>query len=91
MIGCVACTATLVALPQRVPTDLAFVAPYVPYLPLMSVSCNAHLLVHMPWLTWVRVGVWCGVGAAIYVLYGADHSVLGREGKKDTVVYCSIF
>jgi APA family basic amino acid/polyamine antiporter len=58
----------------------AFRTPFVPLVPLLGVACCIYLMAGLPWVTWVRFGVWLLVGIAIYVLYGFKRSRLGRSG-----------
>jgi len=51
-----------------------FRTPWVPVLPLLSVVFCLYLMVNLPWLTWVRFGVWLAIGAVIYFSYGIRHS-----------------
>jgi amino acid transporter len=67
-------TTTLILLPNRKPVELNFAVPWVPCLPLLSIACNAHLLIHLPWMTWIRFVVWCTIGVFLYVFYGAENS-----------------
>jgi APA family basic amino acid/polyamine antiporter len=57
-----------------------FRTPFVPLVPLLGIACCIYLMAGLPWVTWVRFGVWLLVGIAIYVLYGFKRSRLGRSG-----------
>jgi APA family basic amino acid/polyamine antiporter len=56
-----------------------FRTPLVPAVPLLAIVSCGYLMVELPWDTWLRFIVWLAIGLAIYFLYGARRSVLGRE------------
>jgi APA family basic amino acid/polyamine antiporter len=57
----------------------AFKTPFVPLVPLLGVACCVYLMAGLPWVTWVRFGIWLAIGMLIYLLYGIRRSHL-REG-----------
>ncbi|MCO5557775.1 hypothetical protein L7F22_011346 [Adiantum nelumboides] len=58
-----------------------FLCPFVPWLPLLSILINVYLLANLGLSTWLRVGVWLILGAAVYFIYGLRHSLLSETGK----------
>ena len=50
--------------PKRVP----FMAPLVPGLPILSMFFNVFLMLKLSKLTWIRFGVWMGLGKYMYML-----------------------
>ncbi|MDX3231448.1 amino acid permease [Streptomyces sp. ME19-01-6] len=64
---------------RRTRPDLhrAFRAPWVPVLPMASVAASLWLMLNLPAETWLRFGVWMGVGFVVYFLYGRRHSRMG--------------
>ncbi len=71
--------AVLLLLPRGVPLSLSFQCPGMPAVPLVSIAINVYLLVSLSPFTWIRFGVWCLIGAFIYMGYGIKHSKAGLE------------
>jgi APA family basic amino acid/polyamine antiporter len=53
-----------------------FRVPLVPLLPVLGVLSCLYLMLGLPWITWVRFGLWLVVGMAVYFLYGFRRSRL---------------
>lgn len=51
----------IVSQPQN-PTRVAFMAPLVPGLPILSIFFNVFLMLKLSKLTWIRFGVWMVIG-----------------------------
>ena len=60
-----------VILLRRSQPDLprSFRVPWVPFLPILSISCCLVLMLSLPLETWIRFVVWLLIGLAIYFLY----------------------
>ena len=58
-----------------------FRAPWVPFTPLLSIVTCLYLMLQLPWVTWVRFGLWLLLGLVIYFLYGMGHSRIGRRAR----------
>lgn len=68
----------LLVLISRQPTARTyetFAVPFIPWLPGISIIINMYLMMMLDIHTWIRFGVWIGVGLLIYVSYGLWHSV----------------
>jgi APA family basic amino acid/polyamine antiporter len=48
----------------------AFKTPLVPWIPLLGIVSCIYLMFGLPWLTWVRFGLWLLAGLVIYFTYG---------------------
>jgi len=60
-----------------------FRTPFVPWVPLMGIASCIYLATGLPWITWVRFGLWLVVGLVVYLGYGIRKSGLrAREGNK---------
>lgn len=57
-----------------------FKTPLVPLIPILGILSNLYLMVSLPWVTWVRFGIWLIIGLLIYTLYGFRKSVLRGRG-----------
>jgi APA family basic amino acid/polyamine antiporter len=55
-----------------------FRAPLVPLTPIISIVACLYLMLQLPKLTWIRFGIWLGLGLLVYLFYGLRHSRLGR-------------
>jgi APA family basic amino acid/polyamine antiporter len=53
--------------PQR---PRAFRTPWVPLVPALGVSSCLYLMLGLPWVTWIRFGLWLAVGLVVYSAYG---------------------
>jgi len=54
----------------------AFKTPWVPAVPLLGVVSCVYLMFGLPWITWIRFGLWLMVGLAVYYSYGYRNSGL---------------
>jgi APA family basic amino acid/polyamine antiporter len=56
-----------------------FRAPLVPLTPIISIVACLYLMLQLPTLTWIRFGIWLGLGLLVYLLYGMRHSRLRQQ------------
>jgi APA family basic amino acid/polyamine antiporter len=56
----------------------AFRTPFVPLVPILGILSCLYLMLGLPWITWVRFGIWLIVGMVIYFFYGFRRSHLHR-------------
>lgn len=56
--------------------DRAFQVPLSPVLPVLSALVCAYLMLNLPGETWLRFGIWMGIGLVLYAVYGYRHSRL---------------
>jgi APA family basic amino acid/polyamine antiporter len=70
----------IVVLRRRDPArPRAFKTPWVPVIPTLGVLSCMYLMLGLPWITWVRFGLWLAVGLAVYFSYGYRRSGLARS------------
>ncbi|MBI3586039.1 MAG: amino acid permease [Ignavibacteriales bacterium] len=56
-----------------------FKTPFVPWVPLLGIAMCVYLMLGLPWITWVRFGIWLVVGLAFYFTYGFWNSHLRKK------------
>ena len=56
----------------------AFRTPFVPLVPILGILSCLYLMLGLPWITWVRFGIWLLVGMVLYFFYGFRRSHLHR-------------
>jgi APA family basic amino acid/polyamine antiporter len=54
----------------------SFKVPWVPLIPLLSISCCLLLMMGLPLMTWFRFVAWLLIGLLIYLLFGSKRSTL---------------
>ncbi|WP_166606722.1 amino acid permease [Kineococcus siccus] len=70
---------------RRTRPDLprAFRMPLVPVLPIISAVAAFVLMGFLPGQSWVRLGIWMGIGLVVYLAYGYRTSRLARPARED--------
>src|SRR5215468_2614753 len=61
----------------------AFRVPWSPVLPLLGVVACIYLMLGLPWITWIRFGLWLVVGMVVYFSYGFRRSRLSAGAHKN--------
>jgi len=56
-----------------------FRTPFVPVVPILGIMMCLYLMIGLPWVTWVRFGVWLAAGLVVYFAYGFRKSRLITE------------
>lgn len=59
-----------------------FKTPFVPWVPLAGTLACLLQMIMLPWVTWMQLLIWMGIGLWIYFSYGIHHSVLRKSLKK---------
>jgi len=52
----------------------AFVAPWIPFTPIMGIVVSLLMMFSLGWQTWARLIIWLAIGLVIYFAYGRHHS-----------------
>lgn len=56
--------------------ERGFRTPWVPLVPVLGIVACFYLMFGLPWITWLRFGIWLIVGLVIYFTYGYRKSKL---------------
>jgi APA family basic amino acid/polyamine antiporter len=56
-----------------------FRIPWSPLVPLLGAASCLYLALSLPWMTWLRFGLWLALGLAIYFVYSRHHSALATH------------
>ena len=57
-----------------------FRTPFVPLVPILGILMCVYLMIGLPYVTWIRFGVWLAAGLVVYFAYGFRKSrLLARE------------
>ncbi len=57
----------------------AFRTPWVPVVPILGIASCLYLMAGLPWITWVRFGIWLALGLGVYFAYGWRKSKLAKQ------------
>lgn len=72
------CAGVLILRKKEPERKQAFKTPLLPWIPLFGIASCLYLMLGLPWVTWVRFGIWLLLGIFIYLMYGRKHSKLNR-------------
>jgi APA family basic amino acid/polyamine antiporter len=75
----IVCAAVLLMRRINPGAERPFRCPMVPLVPILGIVTCLLLMFSLPAANWWRLIAWLVIGLIIYVCYGHDHSVLGRE------------
>ena len=67
---------------KRPELERPFRTPLVPLVPILGIAICGYMMYGLPADTWIRLGVWMGLGLLIYFGYGMKHSRLGKLENK---------
>ena len=56
----------------------AFVAPWIPFTPIMGIVVSLLMMLSLGWETWARLIIWLVIGLLIYFFYGRKNSRVQR-------------
>jgi APA family basic amino acid/polyamine antiporter len=73
------CVGILILRKREPDRPRAFRTPWVPAVPILGVVSCVYLMLGLPWITWVRFGLWLAIGLVIYFCYGYRRSGLRAE------------
>ncbi|MGE5195940.1 MAG: APC family permease [Anaerolineae bacterium] len=75
------CLSVLILHYTKPELERPFKTPFSPWVPLLGVlSCLAQMTL-LPWMIWLQLLAWIGIGSLFYVFYSRHHSK-AREEKK---------
>jgi APA family basic amino acid/polyamine antiporter len=75
----IVCTAVLIMRRTNPEAERPFRCPFVPVVPILGIGTCLLLMLSLPAANWWRLFIWLGIGMIIYLCYGMQHSVLGKE------------
>lgn len=62
-----------------------FRLPFMPVVPILGTLACLGLMWQLPYLTWIRFGLWTVIGVAVYAGYGLKHSRLNGRSEPAAV------
>lgn len=74
LLGILLIILLLMSIQPRETAEAPFKVPFVPLLPAISIFVNIYLMLMLDVYTWIRFGIWMGIGLALYAFYGFRNS-----------------
>uniref|UniRef100_A0A182UZ07 Cationic amino acid transporter C-terminal domain-containing protein n=1 Tax=Anopheles merus TaxID=30066 RepID=A0A182UZ07_ANOME len=74
LLGLTLLVLLLISIQPRERADAPFRVPLVPLLPGISIFVNIYLMLMLDVYTWIRFGIWMGIGLSLYAFYGFKNS-----------------
>jgi len=66
---------------RRTEVPRAFVAPWVPFTPIMGIAVSLLMMFSLAWQTWARLIIWLAVGLIVYFTYSRYHSRVQKSAQ----------
>ena len=79
----IVCLGILVLRRTRPDLPRPFRTPWVPLVPILGVLTCMGMMFTLPGDTWLRLGIWMGIGLVVYFSYSVRHSTL-RHGQRNS-------
>jgi APA family basic amino acid/polyamine antiporter len=82
LVFAIVCFGILVLRAKQPLLHRPFKTPFVPWIPLAGTLACVLQMFMLPWVTWMQLLIWMGLGIWIYFSYSIGHSVLRKSLKK---------
>ena len=70
----IVCSGVWVLRSRRTEVPRAFVAPWIPFTPIIGIAVSLVMMLSLGWETCARLGIWLAFGVVVYFSYGRRHS-----------------
>ncbi|XP_062698641.1 uncharacterized protein LOC134283943 isoform X1 [Aedes albopictus] len=83
LLGILLIILLLMSIQPRETAEAPFKVPFVPLLPAISIFVNIYLMLMLDVYTWIRFGIWMGIGLPMYlVCVCTGRKIVEKEGKQ---------
>src|SRR5579862_3038607 len=79
----IVCSGVWILRRRRTEVPRAFVAPWIPFTPIMGIIVSLLMMFSLAWQTWARLIIWLAIGLVIYFSYARHHSRVQLAREKD--------